>query len=318
MFVCPSCKTSFNDFDKNLKSIKCLNTNCSFNKKPFQIIDRIPILIPFDSQDCIFEESNLSSLNLGSNCRKVNKKINLLEKFLRKIFVGENKISRKNFDFLQNKLQENTKILIIGGGIVGSGMSSFYKKCAKLNIKLEAIDVYISENINAVVDAHYLPYANETFDIVIIQAVLEHVLNPQRVVKEIFRVLKLNGIVYSETPFMQSVHEGPYDFTRFSHSGHRWLFRKFDEIYSGVNHGAFTSALFVLSYALAGLFRSRFIGKILRLLFHKSAYFLDQITPQKFNIDVASGCYFMGYKSLTNKNNRSSSWIIKYYLGAQK
>mgnify|MGYP001234042046 CR=1 FL=1 len=41
-----------------------------------------------------------------------------------------------------------------------------------MNIKIESIDVYMSENINAVADAHYLPYKDEAFDIVIIQAVL--------------------------------------------------------------------------------------------------------------------------------------------------
>src|SRR5207237_664581 len=31
-------------------------------------------------------------------------------------------------------------------------------------------------------------------------------------------------LVLGDTPFMQQVHEGAYDFTRFALSGHRWLF----------------------------------------------------------------------------------------------
>ena len=58
-------------------------------------------------------------------------------------------------------------------------------------------------------------------DLVIIQAVLEHVMYPNKVVSEIYRVLKNDGLIYSETPFMQQVHEGPYDFSRFTESGHR-------------------------------------------------------------------------------------------------
>jgi len=57
------------------------------------------------------------------------------------------------------------------------------------------------------------------FDAVWIQAVLEHVLDPVRVVAEIHRVLRPGGLVYSEIPFMQEVHEGAYDFTRFRLSG---------------------------------------------------------------------------------------------------
>ena len=46
-----------------------------------------------------------------------------------------------------------------------------------------------------------------------------------------------DGLVYADTPFLQPVHEGPYDFTRFTESGHRWLFRDFALIESGVVAG---------------------------------------------------------------------------------
>ncbi len=75
---------------------------------------------------------------------------------------------------------------------------------------------------------------DESFDGVICQAVLEHVLDPYRCVEEIHRVLRPNGLVYAETPFMQQVHGGTHDFTRFTHLGHRRLFRKFAEVDSGV------------------------------------------------------------------------------------
>ena len=53
--------------------------------------------------------------------------------------------------------------------------------------------------------------------------------------KEIYRVLKSDGIVYIETPFMQQVHGGKYDFTRFTYLGHRRLFARFQEIESGIS-----------------------------------------------------------------------------------
>ena len=51
-------------------------------------------------------------------------------------------------------------------------------------------------------------------------------------------MLKDDGLVYAETPFLQQVHGGPYDFTRFTHLGHRRLFRKFIELESGATAGA--------------------------------------------------------------------------------
>jgi len=75
--------------------------------------------------------------------------------------------------------------------------------------------------------------ASASVDGVLIQAVLEHVLDPAQVVGEIHRVLRPDGLVYAETPFLQQVHAGPNDFTRFTSSGHRYLFRAFAEIAAG-------------------------------------------------------------------------------------
>ena len=130
-----------------------------------------------------------------------------------------------------------------------------------------------------VADAHQLPLANNSIDGVVIQAVLEHVLDPEIVVSEIWRVLKPDGIVYAETPFMQAVHEGPYDFKRFSESAHRYLFGKFSEIKSGALQGVADSFLRSLEYFARGVFRSRNIGKLVKLLFFWLRYF-DSIIPE--------------------------------------
>ena len=43
-------------------------------------------------------------------------------------------------------------------------------------------------------DAHSLPFNNNTFDLVICTEVLEHVVHPDKVLKEIKRILRRNGI----------------------------------------------------------------------------------------------------------------------------
>lgn len=110
------------------------------------------------------------------------------------------------------------------------------------------LDIYDSQNVDILADAHSVPFKSGLFDLVIIQAVLEHVLNPEKVVSEISRVLRPEGVVYAETPFMQQVHEGPYDFTRFTESGHRYLFKNFSQIRSGVTAGAGSSLLWSLDF----------------------------------------------------------------------
>ena len=120
---------------------------------------------------------------------------------------------------------------MLGGSIPGKGMEAL---TSAPSLELVATDVSFGPLTALICDAHDIPFADESFDGLIVQAVLEHVVDPGRCAEEILdRVLKPNGVVYAETPFMQQVHQGRYDFTRFTHSGHRRLFRQFREIASG-------------------------------------------------------------------------------------
>lgn len=189
-------------------------------------------------------------------------------------------------------------------------MNPFYEDT---RIELVSFDIYASNTVQFVADAHDIPLPDEEFDAVIIQAVLEHVLNPEKVAAEIYRLLKNDGIVYAETPFLQHVHEGAYDFTRFTESGHRFLFRKFDVVKSGVTAGTGTQLLWSLEYFARGLSRSRLIGKVVKLGFFWLQY-LDRAIPEAYNIDAASGVFFMG-----RKQNEAIPYneIVTHYKGAQ-
>jgi SAM-dependent methyltransferase len=90
-------------------------------------------------------------------------------------------------------------------------------------------DVALTDHVDYIADAHDIPFEADTFDLVIAAAVLEHVADPHRVVGEIHRVLKQDGYVFANTPFMQPIHLGVYDFTRFTITGYRRLFRAFRE-----------------------------------------------------------------------------------------
>ena len=95
-----------------------------------------------------------------------------------------------------------------------------------------------------------MPFKNNSFDAIWIQAVLEHTLDPKKVVEEIHRVLKGGGLVYAETPFMQQVHEGAYDISRFTVVGHRYLFKNFKSIRHGGIDGVGTVLTWSVYYFL--------------------------------------------------------------------
>jgi SAM-dependent methyltransferase len=195
---------------------------------------------------------------------------------------------------LMKTLSAEPTLLVIGGGAIGPGVDTFLQDDS---LQVIATDVYASANTQLIADAHKLPFDDAVFDGVWIQAVLEHVLEPQLVVDEIWRVLKPTALVYAETPFMQQVHERAYDFTRFTASGHRWLFRRFEQIAAGVNKGfgpghalAWSVRWFVRAFAGDKIANAAAIPFYwLRLL--------DRFTRARARADGALGIYFLGRKS---------------------
>jgi SAM-dependent methyltransferase len=147
-----------------------------------------------------------------------------------------------------------------------------------------------------VADGHQLPFADATFDGVWIQAVLEHMLEPSVAVAEIYRVMKPQGLVYAEAPFMQQVHEGAYDFTRYTLSGHRWLFRHFEILESGTTSGAGSAFRWSVQYLVRSLTGSnKIVTAVSMLLFWTR--FLDGIGRHRSNADAAGSVYFLGSKA---------------------
>jgi SAM-dependent methyltransferase len=64
-----------------------------------------------------------------------------------------------------------------------------------------------------------MPFQENTFDTIICNAVLEHVVSIDLVLKELHRVLKPGGCLTASVPFLQPFHLSPTDFRRFTKDG---------------------------------------------------------------------------------------------------
>jgi ubiquinone/menaquinone biosynthesis C-methylase UbiE len=185
------------------------------------------------------------------------------------------------------------------------------------SVDLVEIDVSFGQRTMLICDAHDIPFDDESFDGVIVQAVLEHVVDPYRCVDEIHRVLRRDGVVYAETPFLQQVHGGAYDFTRFTHLGHRRLFRRFDEIDSGAACGPGMALAWSYEYFLLSFAQSRVSRAVLAAFSKLTSFYLKYLDEYLIHkagaIDAASGTYFMGRKGTHVLSDRE---LIGLYKGA--
>jgi SAM-dependent methyltransferase len=65
-------------------------------------------------------------------------------------------------------------------------------------------------------DGERIPADDERFECVMATEFLEHYAEPERVLREIFRVMKPNGMFFATVPFIWNLHELPYDEYRYT------------------------------------------------------------------------------------------------------
>lgn len=287
---CPICQSEV-IYEEGM--VVCKEPKC---QKRYPVIDGIPILIN--------EESSIFSFkDFSTEKSTFFKKRSRLFEWLNRNgpSISHNIAAKQNYRKLTALALEeksSARILVIGGSIAGQGFEILSGNRA---LELVETDVSFGPRVKIVCDGHDLPFVNGSFDVVIVQAVLEHVVDPFRCVSEIVRVLKVDGLVYAETPFMQQVHGGSYDFMRFTKRGHRRLFREFDEIQSGMTGGPGMALAWSLQYFFRAI-GAKFGMKNVFIAFARFTsfylkyfdYFLNSCNEAN---DAASGFYFIGKKS---------------------
>ncbi len=65
-------------------------------------------------------------------------------------------------------------------------------------------------------DGVSMPFADSRFNCAFATEVLEHCPNPEVVMKEVFRVLKNEGVFFFTVPFLWNLHETPHDEYRYT------------------------------------------------------------------------------------------------------
>ena len=119
---------------------------------------------------------------------------------------------------------------------------------------------------------------------------------------------------------MQQVHEGAYDFTRYTFSGHRRLFNRFGQIDAGVVAGPGTSLAWSLEYFLMSFifFRRSLTRRVFKLIFRILVFWIKYfdyfLIRNISSVDAASCTYFYGYKI---NDTIEDVEIINSYIGSR-
>ena len=216
---------------------------------------------------------------------------------------------------LASGLGTNATVLVVGAGTQRQKLSELLRGVPEVSIV--ATDVDPTADVDVYCDAHDLPFREGSFDAAICTAVLEHVADPVRAMGEIHRVLAPGGWLYSEIPFIQQVHEGPYDFTRYTLSGHRRLAAGFQEVESGATAGPATGFAWSFEHLLISATNGRLrraLKTTARLLMLPLVQLDRVLANRPAGLDAASCTFFLGRKSHDRVNDAE---VVRRYSGSQ-
>ena len=128
----------------------------------------------------------------------------------------------RRFEQILRELPADSKVLDLGGG------DRWHTDSRVLNLEYlpyRRVDLYA--------DGLQLPFADNSFDFIMSQAVLEHVPDPARAVSEMRRVLRPGARLYAEFAFIQPLHAVPFHFFNITPHGATLLFEDWESVQIG-------------------------------------------------------------------------------------
>lgn len=299
---CPSCMGTLRRLDLALACASCSTS--------FPIARGVPILLEVAKSS--FRLPHIPTAQRQAAARR--SWLNVIKR--RGPTIEVNLTGRKSILAFRDKLlaiNPRPTVLNIGGKHPGS-----FSVLVASDPAVDCIELHVAlaPRTNLIADPHSLPLPDESVDAVIIDAVLEHMIDPVMVANELFRVLKKDGLLYSDSPFMVPVHGGQYDFMRFSQLAHRRLFRNFSQIASCVSGGpgsalALSIQAFLLSFVRSANARAVVKG-FCRLALFWLKYFDRLLVDRPGSLDAALGTIFVGQKSAEVLSDRE---LTRQYHG---
>ena len=271
LLCCPKCKEDLEYFSDKCKCISCKSIFPIFNNK-------------FYFREIHNNDNKVTNYldRIKNKFKKYATTYYILLKVISPVYSHKNLIKKIIDD---KKVQLN----------IGSGNSL-------LSRNIINCDYFAYDNVDVVLDATMLPFKSNSVESVINIALLEHITRPDKVVEEIFHVLKINGEIFSVIPFMQPFHASPNDYQRFTISGIKLLHIKFREVECGVYSGPLSAFLWIIQdfSAIIFSFGNQKLHDILYLVFMTLTFplkYLDIIFARFKTAEIlASNFYYHGKK----------------------
>lgn len=252
--ACPSCKGNISKRDE--QTIECENCHESFD-----IINGIPHLLNAKSKDDLNQFWGTGSHPADN--KKETKKQSLLQRIWRSIPEPITPMLSVSLRIkaiyktwiLSNRQNKNPDILVVGTFMPARRKKTeLFLETEKAYEAALRLDVSEKDGTDIIADGHRMPFPDNSFDIVVAQATMKHLMNPYSFVDEVHRVLKPGGHFYCEVAYLLAFHRWPGDYVRFTPPGIENLLKQFSVIELGFTRGPSYTVVEILTIFLASLF----------------------------------------------------------------
>ena len=279
------------------------------------VFNGTPILF---GKESIFDEADIKNAKATTQNKAHVDKSNLKNYIRRQLLPSLNKdfYINKRYQDISKSLQDKSKMLIVGVG----EKSDYYRKMFP-NCEIVTSDVHNQFKPNFVFDGHFVPFANDSFDMVLAAQVIEHTINPWKFCNELQRVTKVGGIIQIEAPQNFPYHAEPYDFFRFTYTGMRSLFPKCEVIKSEITEGSASLVAVAISNYFVNLSSRSIIRSamlfVTRFLFGWLKY-LDKIRGLKPNRRTVSMPVGNAFTFKKDEVKRTPKDLLKVFYSLKK
>ena len=164
------------------------------------------------------------------------------------------------------------------------------------------LDAFAFNEVDIVADVHDLPIMDNTVDLVLNISLLEHVPQPEKVVEEMYRILKPGGEIIACLPFMMPFHAAPFDHYRWTQPGIKELFSLYQIYEIDIAYGPTSGMLWVLQEWMAIILSFGFktlhdIAFLILMVVMSPIKLLDKLLNKyPFAEKIASGFYINAQK----------------------
>lgn len=275
---CPHCKNEHLLFTSE-------NIYCESCKHNYPIENGKKYLFRESNQEETSDEFDKIKLKI----KKFNTLYNFIIFLFSPVYTGEKFKLKKIIHTCKKKTKEPV-ILNLGSGNTN------------ISDDVSNIDIINYPNVDLTSDISKLPIKDNSIDLIINIAVLEHIENPEKVVGEMFRVLKKGGQIYSFFPFIQGFHASPHDYSRRTVEGMKVLFEEFNTLRLESAGGPTSGFLWVfqewlalvLSFGIVPLYR--ILHLIIMCLTFPIKFIDVLLNKHPMAKNITSGFIFIGKK----------------------